>query len=149
MGFNIEFPDDFLSDLLDADFGDIAGEALEQASPIMEAAMQSSLRRSIKHDGESELVNSIHASKPKQTKTDAWILNVGPSGSSKNKMYHDSKTHKRTYPVSNALKAIWLEYGIPGQQAPRPFLQSAINDAESRVLAKIQEVYDKKVGGAE
>lgn len=146
MAFNIEFPDDFLSDLLDTDFSEIAEEALAEAAPIVESSMKTSLRRVISHDGESELSNSIRASKPKEARTDAWIVNVGPSGQSKTKTYHDQKNKKRKYPVSNVLKAIWLEHGIPGQQAPKPFIQSAVNDAQEKVLKKIQDIYDKKVG---
>ncbi|MCQ2087994.1 MAG: HK97 gp10 family phage protein [Bacilli bacterium] len=146
MAFNIEFPDDFLSDLLDTDFSEIAEDALKEAAPIVESSMKNSLKRVISHDGESELQNSIKASKPKEARTDAWIVNVGPSGQSKTKTYKSKKGKNRKYPVSNALKAIWLEHGIPGQQAPKPFIQSAVNDAEEKVIKKIQEVYEKKVG---
>jgi len=143
----VDFPDDFLDDLLTADFDEICEEGLRQATPIMENAVKRSLRAVIKHPSDSDLVESVKATKPKKTKTDAWIVNVNPKGDSKTFYYRKSKGKvKRRYPVSNALKAIWLEYGITGRQAPRPWLQKAVNDAREAALSKVQEIYNKKTG---
>lgn len=147
-GFEIDFPEDFLSGLLDTDFEEIAEEALNDAAPILEESMKQSCRTVITHEGDSELVNSIKSSKPKRTKTDAWIVNVSPKGYSKTKVYHHTRTGRK-YPVSNALKAIWKEYGIPGRQPPRPFITSACNKVRDSVMTKLQEVYNRKVGADE
>lgn len=144
--FELEFSDDFLKDLLETDFQDIAEEALTTSVPILERSVKDSIKGVVSHDGDSELVNSIHSTKPRKTKTDAWIINVTPKGVSNTKTYHHSTTGRGNYPVSNALKAIWLEYGIAGHQAPKPFLTKACNDAENAVEAKIQEVYNRKTG---
>ncbi len=148
--FEIGFPDDFMSGLLDTEFSEIAEEALKEAAPILEKQMKASCKTVIGHGGDSELVDSIRANAPKPTKTDAWIVNVGPRGYSKSKHYygagHKGKKSARRYPVSNALKAIWKEYGVPGRQPPRPFIQSACNAARDRALKKMQEVYNRKVG---
>ena len=53
----------------------------------------------------------------------------------------------RKYPVTNYIKAEWKEYGIPGRQRARPFITKACNNARDRVISKIQEVYNQKVGG--
>lgn len=148
--FNIDFPDDFMSGLLDTEFAEIAEEALMEAAPILEKSMKASARVAIAHEGDSEMVDSIKMSKPKATKTNAWITNVGPRGNSSTQKYtavdcKGKRTHRK-YPVSNALKAIWKEYGIPGRQPPRPFIQSAVNSAQSAVIRKMQEVYNRKVG---
>ena len=37
-----------------------------------------------------------------------------------------------------------LEFGT-SKQPPTPFLQSAVNDAESEVLNKMQEVFNREV----
>ncbi|MCM1213313.1 MAG: hypothetical protein NC331_11330 [Lachnospiraceae bacterium] len=140
----IDLPEDLLSELLSADFGEIAAEALSEAAPILEQSLKTSCRRAIDHEGESEMVDSITCGKPKKTKTDAWILNVGPRGYSRKKYYRGS--HGRRYPVSNALKMIWKEYGIAGRQAPRPFITNARNNARGAVIRKMQEVYERKVG---
>ena len=75
---------------------------------------------------------------------------MGPSGYSKTKEYiQKDGTGKRTtrkYPVSNAVKAIWKEYGIPGKEPARPFLTKAKNDVENDVMNRMQEVYNRKVG---
>lgn len=144
--FDIEFPDGFLSELLDTEFDEIAQEALSETAPLLESAMRTSCARVIEHDGDSELVASIKARKPKKTKTDAWIVNVGPSGKSTTKKYHATNGRHRTYPVSNALKAIWKEYGIAGHQPARPFITNATNSAREAILAKIQQVYNRKTG---
>ncbi len=144
-GFDIDFPDDFLSELLDTDFEEIAEEALHESAPIMVQAMKTSCRRVIEHEGDSELVEFIKAANPKKAKTDAWILNVGPSGNSQKKKYHHQESG-REYPVSNVLKAIWKEYGIAGQQPPRPFITSAVNSVQDEVMDRMQAAYDRKAG---
>ena len=143
--FDIEFPDDFLSELLDTDFDEIAEEALNETAPILEESMKQSCKTVITHEGDSEMVDSIKSSKPNRTKTDAWIVNVSPKGYSKTKVYHHTRTG-RIYPVSNALKAIWKEYGIPGRQPPRPFITSACNRVRDKVMSRMQEIYNRKVG---
>lgn len=148
--FNVDFPDDFLSSLLETDFDEIAEEALSDAVPILEKTMKAEVAKSIQHEGDSELVNSFKASKPKKTKTDAWIANVNPKGYSKTKVYtavnrRGVKTGRK-YPVSNALKAIWKEYGIPGRQAAKPFITASVNASRNEIMNRMQEVYNRKVG---
>lgn len=144
--FDIEFPEDFLSDLLESDFDEIAAEALKEAAPLLEKSMKQSCARVIEHGGESELVNSIKSGKPKKTKTDAWIVNVAPKGYSSTKTYRSGKNKERKYRVSNALKLIWKEYGVAGRQPARPFLTSTCNAVRDAVMAKMQQVYERKVG---
>ncbi|MCI8823321.1 MAG: hypothetical protein HFI15_12610 [Lachnospiraceae bacterium] len=144
--FDVDFPEDFLSDLLDTEFDEIAEEALKEAAPLLESSMKQSCRRVIEHSGESELVESIKSNKPKRTKTDAWIVNVGPRGYSKKKTYRSGKGKARKYRVSNALKLIWKEYGVAGRQPARPFLTSACNAVRGAVMEKMQKVYERKTG---
>lgn len=143
--FDVEFPEDLLSELLDSDVDEIAEAALRDASPIMEESMKKSCQMVIEHEGDSELVESIKARKPVKAKNGAWIVNVSPSGNSKTQTYHHKKTN-REYPVSNALKMLWKEYGIAGQQAPKPFIQAAVNAARDKAIEAMQKVYNKKVG---
>ena len=148
--FQMDFEEDFMNQLFSTDFDEIAFTALNEAVPILEKSMKDEAQKAISHSGDSELVGSLKASKPKRTKTDAWIVSVTPIGYSKNKVFtavnrRGEKTHRK-YPVSNALKAIWKEYGIPGRQPPRPFITSAVNKAKAAVLRRMQEVYERKVG---
>ena len=149
-GFDIEFPDDFLGGVLETDPQELCSEMLSEAAPLYVDSMKRSLRGVVDHEGDSEMVDSVKATKPKKTKTDAYIVNVGPSGYSKTKEYiQKDGTGKRTtrkYPVSNAVKAIWKEYGIPGKVPARPFLTKAKNDVENDVMNRMQEVYNRKVG---
>lgn len=134
-----------LDALFEMDFEEMAEEALQEAAPVLEASMKKAVQASIQHEGDSELVKSIKANKPKRAKNGAYIVNVTPKGYSKIKVYH-AKKGKRTYPVSNALKAIWKEYGIAGRQPPSPFLAKATNDAENDVLCILQNKFDEKAG---
>ena len=138
-----------LEGMWDIKFDDIAEEALTQSVPILESTMRSAAAACINHDGESDMVNSIKGSKPKKVaSTDCWIVNVGPRGYS-NHTYHAQRTggrkSKQTYKVSNALKAIWKEYGVPGRNIPaQPFMQKAANQARTRVEKIIEDSFDKR-----
>ncbi|EOS49327.1 hypothetical protein C809_01923 [Lachnospiraceae bacterium MD335] len=134
-----------LDELFDIDFGEMAEEALLEATPILEKSMKKAIQASIQHEGDSELVKSIKPNKPKRAKNGAYIVNVTPRGYSKIKRYN-AKKGKRKYPVSNALKAIWKEYGIAGRQPPSPFLAKATNDAKNDVLNAIRKKFDEKAG---
>lgn len=149
-GFDVIFPDDLMGGLLDTGCEEICMEALSEAAPLLVDSMKKSARAAVLHEGESEMVNSIAFSKAKRTKDgSAYITTVGPRGYSDH-MYYDKKGQKkRKYKVSNALKAIWKEYGIAGKQAPRPFIANATRNAEEKVMNKLQEVYKNKTGGRE
>jgi len=145
-GFEIFDGKTDLDDLFDMDFGEMAMKALQEAAPILENSVKNAVGASIQHEGDSELVKSMKANRPKRAKNGAYIVNVTPKGYSKIKSYK-AKKGKRKYPVSNALKAIWKEYGIAGRQPPSPFLAKATNDAKNDVLNAIQRKFDEKAGG--
>lgn len=138
-----------LDGMFEISFDDIAEKALNESVPILEGTMRSAAASAVKHDGDSAMVNSIKGSKPKKvTATDCWIVNVGPRGYSSTKKYHGKRKSgksKQTYQVSNALKAIWKEYGIPGHQSAQPFMQKATNAAKGRVEAIIEEAFNKEI----
>lgn len=145
--FDIDFPSDFLGEVLETSAESICIEAIKEAAPILEESMKQTARAVVLHEGESEMVNSIAASQPKKTKDEtAIIATVGPRGYSDH--YYTDKTSrkKRKYKVSNALKAIWKEYGIAGKQAASPFITQATQNAERNVIDKLQEAYNKRIG---
>lgn len=139
-----------MDDLFTISFDEIAEEALTQAVPILEGTMRSAAAASVDHSGDSAMVNSIKGSKPtKSAATDCWIVNVGPRGYSKTQTYHAKRKNsksKKAYRVSNALKAIWKEYGIPGRGQPaKPFMQKATNQARTRVEKIIEDSFNKRI----
>lgn len=146
--FDVEFPDDFMQDLLQSDFDEIAEEALKEATPVLVDSIKESCRRVIQHPGDSDLVKSFKGSKPKKSSNGAWIANVNPKGKSKNSYYakDNGKKTKRKYAVSNTLKALWKEYGVAGRQPAMPFIQNGTKNAEEGVMEKMQRVYNEKVG---
>lgn len=144
--WEMSFPEDLLGELLGTSGEEMCIAALEDAAPIMVESMKKAAKASVLHEGESEMVNSIRATKPKMTKDgDACIVNVGPTGES-TKTYRTGK-NKEKQKVSNALKAVWKEYGIAGKQAPRPFIANATKNAEERTLERMRELYRQRVGG--
>ena len=144
-GLNLEIPDDFMKELLDTPFDKVAKRALEETSPELESAIKNSMRRSVQHAGESEMINSVRRSKPKETTTDAWICNVYPSGYSNTYYNKQSGKSSRKYPVSNALKAIWMEYGRTGQTA-RPWLAPAVTSCKDKILNQMQKIWEEVTG---
>lgn len=145
MSFEFDFDMSPVDRLIDNKFEKIAPEMLNAAAPILVDSTKSALQSVIKHPGDSELVNSIKARKPKITKTDACILNVVPTGVSKN-MHHWWRTGVTKYPVTNVLKAIWLQYGVSGRMPAKPWLFKAKNQRGYEILARMQQKYDELIG---
>lgn len=144
--FEINFPEDFLGNLLNADVDKICREALCEAAPLLEKNMKQILKND-NHEMSGELIASIKAKKPIKAKNGAWLVHVRPTGYSSVKSYTvKGKAGKtRNYAVSNALKAIWIEYGVNGRQQARPFMQRTVNMTESEALNKMQSVYERKI----
>lgn len=144
--FDMNFSDDFLKELFDTDDDDFFEDALKEAAPEYVDSMKNSIKAVINHDGDSELVESVKAGKPYKA-NDVHMINISPSGYSSNKAYYAKNSNgvktSRKYQVSNVLKAIWKEYGIPGHQTATPFLSSARNNAETKVLNKLQDFWEK------
>jgi len=69
-----------LDNLFNVDFDELAEEALAEAVPVLERSMKAAVQSSIEHSGDSELVQSIKANKPKKSRNGAWIVNVTPKG---------------------------------------------------------------------
>ena len=145
--FELDFPEDFLKDLLKTDVSDICEEALKEAAPLLEQSMKETLRKG-NHELSGELINSIKTNKPKQAKNGAWMVHVRPTGySSINSYSVKGKGNSiRKYKVSNALKAIWIEYGVNGRQPARPFLTRTVNEVRSASMQRMQEVYNRMAG---
>ena len=141
LGF--EIPDDYLKELLDTDFEELAPQMIDEVLPTLQTSIQRHLT-SVIHEGTGALSNSVAVTKPKKTKTDAFIGNVYIKGQSKN-YYYGSSTHARKYPVSNALKAIWLNYGNAHQSA-RPWLTPAVNACQSEILDRLQKKWEEITG---
>lgn len=141
LGFDI--PEDFLKELTDNTFEDIAPQMLDEVLPILETSITRHLS-SVIHNGTGELVKSIAVTKPKKTNTDAWIANTYIRGQSKNH-YYGGANHTRSYPVSNALIAVWLNYGN-AHQAARPWLIPAVNSCQGEILDKMQKKWEELTG---
>jgi len=145
--FSFDLPSDLMEGLLQTDFEEIAQECLKEAAPVLETTMKSKVKASISHSGDSEMVSSIKARKPRKGKNGDFSVFVGPSGYSDH-TYNKGKNKQRKYKVSNALKGIWLEYGIqhPTHHQPaKPFITASVHACKDAVMRKMQEAYNRKV----
>ncbi|MBR5421013.1 MAG: hypothetical protein IK115_07710 [Lachnospiraceae bacterium] len=144
MGMTFEFSG--LSDMM-PDIDEVGIEMVEAAGPILVEKTKKAVQGVVRHEGESELVKSVTMSKPKKGKWGDFIVSAYFKGSSKTKTYRHTKTHRGKYAVSNALKAVWKEYGIPSRGIPaQPFIEQATAAAETEALDAMQDVFDKRVG---
>lgn len=142
-GLGFDIPEDYLKELTDNNFEELAPEMLNEVLPILETSITRHLT-SVIREGTGELAKSVSVTKPKKTNTDAWIANAYIKGQSKN-YYYGGASHNRKYAVSNALKAIWLNYGNAHEGA-RPWLTPAVNSCQSEILEKLQKKWEEITG---
>ena len=140
--FEFDMTESILDKFLDTSFEKLAPELLKDVAPLLEDATKKTLTSVIQHEGDSELVNSVKKTNPKHCKNGAYIVNIVPKGYSQ----HTFNRGKRKYPVSNALKAIWLEYGVSGRQAPRPWIDRATSMYQSQIEERMQQKYNELIG---
>jgi hypothetical protein len=143
MGMTIEFAG--LSEMM-PDIDEIGVEMAAAAGPVLVEKTKKAVQGVIKHEGDSELARSVTMSKPKKGKWGDFIVSAYFKGNSKTKTYRHTKTHRGKYAVSNALKAVWKEYGIPSRGIPaQPFIDQATKSAEDEALKKMQDVFDQRM----
>lgn len=145
MEFNM--PEDFMSGLLDSDFEEIAKEALEETAPELQQSVKTECASVIEDKTRNELVNSIQVWKggAKRTKTDAFIIGVSFYGQASNKSKWKSSSNGRSRKTTNNDIAWWLEHGNR-HQAAKPFIDRATGKVESKILRKMQEIYERMTG---
>ena len=130
-------------------FEEMGKKALKEVMPDMEEATKSALRSSIKHSGESSLVNSVKCFEPSMTRDGEGVkLVCQPTGKDKSGNRYKTKSHGKSanHLVYNNDKAFWLEYGVAGRQPAHPWKDRALNSDESRAMPKIQNAIEKELG---
>jgi len=132
----------------DFKFEDIAKKALNEVRPDIESETKAALRMSVQHPGDSELVNSIKSYEPAPTRNGEGVcVKCLPTGRSSGKThyYNHDRGKTVTKAVHNNDKAFWIEYGNSHQDA-HPWRDRACNNAESRVLDKVENTIAKELG---
>ncbi len=132
----------------DLTFEDMGRKACREVMPDMEDSTKTALRASVKHSGESNLVNSVKCFEPTMTKDGEGVkLVCQPCGRDSRSNHYTSKSHgkMRSHLVHNNDKAFWLEYGVAGRQAAHPWQSRAINSANAKVYPKIQQSIEKQL----
>ena len=137
---DIKMPDDFLEKLskLNERFDDIVPRILEAgAEPVINKA-RANLREVVgkgtkyKSRSTGELVSSLGVTPAKQDREGNWDIKVG-IGNSK-----DSKG------VSNALKAMVIEYGKSGQPG-KPWLKRTKSSTRKTCIAEMKAKLEKEI----
>lgn len=123
------------------DISKIADKMVAEASPIVVKALKIEIG---KHKRTDELASSVKATKPKRNKNDDSYVVVRPTGKSLSAISDSRKTYKRKTAVRNMEKLASLEFGNSQGQKPTPVIEQATAKAESDVIAKMTEVYEKE-----
>ena len=140
MGFEVNVPDDIFGELIRNASDETLKAIVDETSPELVKSMQQSIKGQIKHPGESNLVNSIKATKAKATKTDAIMSFVRPTGTDSTR---SDTGGRRSKPIRNMEKAIYMNYGT-AKEAARPWLESAVSKVDSAITKKLQEEFEKR-----
>ncbi len=130
-------------------FETISEQMLNEVRPDVENEVKKAVKGSVGHPGDSELVNSTKTYDPHMTgdKTGAR-LHCSFAGKSKSGNYFNTvdRGKQRKKAVYNSDKAFWLEYGVAGRQAPKPWQDRAYRNVEAKVYPKLEKSFEKIVG---
>lgn len=153
-GFEFKPPDDLIKQFgLLGEVEHVAKQMIDESLPILRKALQTTVEREfsskgrevtyIKYEGSfgvkygsykqtGDLKRSLRISKAKSTRFGGFYGYIHFAGKDKEG-------------VSNALKAIIIQYGKKGQAA-RPFIERVVKYAEPEILDKMQEVFNREAG---
>jgi len=150
MGFEFDFGDSEKHSILD-DFKieAVSKKILESSSTDLVNGVKTAVRQSVKHSGQSELVDSVKAGKPYESKNGAYAVAAYFAGKSNsgNSYTTTDRGRPRVKPVRNADKAFWLEYGtLDGRQQAAPWRDRAVNNIEEKITPKMQKEFEEALG---
>ena len=152
--FDYKLPDDLIKQ-----FGrlgqveHVAKKMIDESLPILRKAFQTTVEREFSSKGREVTYVKYEGSfgvkygSYKQTGALRKSLRISKAKTMRNGGFY-GYVHfagKDEDGVSNALKAITIEYGKKGQAA-RPFIERIVRYAEPEILDKMQEVFNREVG---
>lgn len=130
MAFDIHGVDELMKELEElGDFDEIAPKMLEEAVPILEHEV---VKQATAHWDSGDMVKSIKKTGAIAGKRGGYYICVRPTG----------KDHKG---VRNMEKMAYFEFGVKDRPAV-PILSTAVRNAESEVMKKMQETFNREVG---
>lgn len=158
--FYFEGLDEFIKELEDLGKSaeSIAFQAVDEGAKIMDRELKTEIRKRTKKYGTGTLANSIHHNKPKKNALGIFTASTARGKDTKKGKYaktshmaYSGKSgryvgHREAYgtgAVRNQDKLFWLEYGNQRQPA-RPFMKKSVENAEPKVLKKMQEVFNRE-----
>jgi len=143
--FDINVSDDFFRQLNKlAEVDRIAPQMIDEALPILEETFKRNLQ-SVMKNPTGELMGSIKIKGAKPVKGGGFFGYVTAIGVAKGKSYKRPQSGGRTKaePYRNYQKILAIEFGT-SKQNPKPFIAKTLNDSETEVLNKMQEVYNRE-----
>ena len=131
--FQMDGLDDLMSQLESmADMTERAPRMIDAAAPILVKNLKKNIGAAVSLEySTGELAASVKATNAKINQYGCFAA-ISVSG----------KDHKG---VRNAEKLAYMEYGT-SKQLPHPVLQKSVNESETHVLEKMQEVFNAEVG---
>lgn len=111
-------------------FEEIAPKMLEEAAPVLQEEV---VRQATPHWVSGDMVGSIKKTGVTSGRTGGYYICVRPTG----------KDHNG---IRNMEKMAWIEFGAKGRPAT-PVLTTAVLNASPAVREKMQEVFNREVGG--
>jgi hypothetical protein len=142
--FSFQMPDEFMEQLKQcANIDEIAPKMINEALPIVDRAFKRNLAA---HRDTGELIDSLKVLPAMRFKNGAWGGMITAIGTAKGKVYKRKKAlgATKTEGYRNNQKLLALEYGT-SKQKPTPVLDKTINDAESEVIDKMQDVFEREM----
>lgn len=154
-----EFADELqkLSDVTD----EMAMKIVNEAADIMDKKLKAAIKAKTTKYGTGTLADSIHHNKPQKNALGIFTVSTARGKDTKKGRYkktshaaHNKKTgsyvgHRESYgsgAVANADKLYFLEFGNSRQPAT-PIVGPCVNEVESKVLEKMQEIYNQETDG--
>jgi HK97 gp10 family phage protein len=150
--FEVEIDSEFIKEI--TRLGDrsevITRLMLDDAGQILADTLEAEIR--LKHKASGELADSIVVQEY-QDKRGNWVAFAHPEGRSKKlmrqgKVYKRSKSGTKTSgkALYNADKLFWIEMGTSRQPA-QPFIERMCRAVEGKIMANMQAIFDREVGG--
>jgi HK97 gp10 family phage protein len=127
--------DDLMKQLerLEKSTEEIAEKMVDSGKQILEKNVTKNVQTAANRGyATGELAESIKAGKTSHNEHGCYSV-IRPTGK-------DSKG------VRNGEKLAYLEYGVPGKQAPHPVLTKSVNESETDCLKEMQRIFDRETG---
>lgn len=153
--FVMEGLDDLIREIekMGYDLDDTALQMVEEGAEIMDQTLKDAIQTETTEYGTGTLAASINHTKPTRNAWGYFSASTARGVDSRNGKYRKARKTTPKYTrtawngnvVRNHDKLYYLEFGN-SRQAAHPIVQKCVNRAEPKVLEKMQQVYERRMG---